>query len=64
MAFLSIAGLGKAADQVGTFAEQLGNALTPPIAVGLVALAVVGLGTLVSARATPAPRGSWGRPAG
>jgi hypothetical protein len=51
MAFLSIAGLGQAAAQVPTFAKQLGDTLTPPIAMGIVVLAAVGLGALVSARA-------------
>ena len=51
MAFLSVAGLGQAAGQLPTFAKQLGDTLTAPVAIGLVVFAAVGLGALVAARA-------------
>jgi len=50
MAFLSVAGLGMAAEQVNTLAKQLGDALTPPVALGLVVLAAAGFASLVAAR--------------
>jgi hypothetical protein len=50
MAFLSIAGLGLAAGALGTFARQLGDSLTPPVAIGMAALAAIGLVALLAGR--------------
>jgi hypothetical protein len=51
MAFFSLSGPGVALGQLGTFLGQLGDSFTPPVAMALIGLALVGVADLVARRA-------------